>query len=464
MEGKKEKVSRVGVFPRKSPSDFSVTNFPDIFQYSWRASHFVYDVCYSCDVSDECPLFSAVPNRPCQSLIIPTDYIDLVNKKDGIGIYEIKKIWSKYSHGLNPYERIVNMSSRKISRAYFKLYEILCYFNILKGNGEIPIRSLHLCEAPGGFVQACLDFFNKNVDWHAQTLYTETDIKIDPSLDVNRWVYNGDGNMYKLTNMIELYNKVGRVNLVTGDGGFDVSCNHNNQEQMSLRLIFCEFVMSLIVLEKGGCFVCKMFDSFTKPTVQMLCIMKKYFGRVSLIKPRSSRYMNGEKFVVCMDFLGIEFGELEYFKNTVDIWKDNEYCNDFNVSIRVIQKDILKYNSFLSRHQSWYIDKAIQLCKIESLQYLKALQVPQNKKANLYCMTFGMIEKKNCSHKKKTAIQESVRDTAFSGASKARDTVSNRADSVRDTEEAGESGFGSANVSVAGIYRCEECIEEFIIV
>ena len=54
--------------------------------------------------------------------------------------------------------------------------------------------------------------------------------------------------------------------------------------------------------------------------------------------------------------------------------------------------------------------------------------------------------------------------TAEGGASKARDTVSNRADSVRDTEEAGESGFGSANVSVAGIYRCEECIEEFIIV
>lgn len=422
----------------------NVTKIPDIFQYSWSCSNFIFDVkgskiplesigsatgqfadsVDSGDVGDV--VFSERANRPCQSLVIPADYIELLNNKDSINVYEMKKMWSKYSHSLNPYERIVNMSSRKISRAYFKLYEILCYFGVKElGIGGVgKMRTLHLCEAPGGFIQACNDFFGE-VDWYAQTLYTEGEISIDSTLDARRWIRNGDGNMYRLYNMMELYNRVGRVDLVTGDGGFDVSCNHNNQEQMSLRLIFCEFVMSLMCLNRGGVFICKMFDSFTRPTAQMLCMMCKYFGRVYLFKPRSSRYMNGEKFIVCIDFLGISIDCLDNFKSVVDTWKDNEYCNDFGVSIRGMQKSFEHYNTFLARHQSWYINISLQLCKIDSVQYLKALQVPQNKKATLYCMSFGLIEKRNCSHKKKSPVAAAAR-------------------------------------APARIYRCDECLEEFV--
>ena len=379
-------------------------NVPEIFQYSWNCIKFIYNFPDCNEKIIEDMVFDENLSKPSQNLINPEDYISLVENKNRISQYDIQNIWRKYSQALNPYERIVNMSLNKniISRAYYKLYEILNIYDIKDFK-----RSLHLCEAPGGFVKAALSI-NKDLEWYAQTLYSESNIKIDKDLSKERWVKNGDGNLYNLNNIEYLKDNIEKVDLVTGDGGFDVSFNPNNQEQLSFKLIYCEFITSLICLNIGGSFVCKIFDTFTKPTVQLIYIMKLYYDKVSIIKPRSSRYVNGEKYVVCKNFKGIDENDLFILKNKIKNWNNNLYCRDMKISLKKVYKSIKNYNIFICKNQNWYIDKSLKLCKINSLNYIRLLQVPQNKKANLYCMAFNLIDKKNCSHKKKIEYGEKI--------------------------------------------------------
>ena len=81
-------------------------------------------------------------------------------KKTKKKIDKIYKYWDQMKIYTNPYEFIhtnvpnnnISISKYKpISRAFYKLLEIYNMFNLL--NYEHPIKTFHLAEGPGGFVQ-----------------------------------------------------------------------------------------------------------------------------------------------------------------------------------------------------------------------------------------------------------------------------------------------------------------------
>ena len=78
-------------------------------------------------------------------------------------IDDCQEHWDVYKKYTNPYEYIQSQipgekysvsSLKPLSRSYFKMIEIVKTHNILHSYKEEPIRTFHLAEGPGGFIEA----------------------------------------------------------------------------------------------------------------------------------------------------------------------------------------------------------------------------------------------------------------------------------------------------------------------
>ena len=124
--------------------------------------------------------------------------------------------------------------------------------------------------------------------------------------------YGGDetGNLY--TNSEAFSQEVKAkyplgVDLAMGDGGFDVDQgDFDRQEFWSARLILTELLVSIMSLKSGGTFVCKIFDSVTKITADILYMSALCFEQIWSFKPISSRPANAERYLVCTNFKGFD--------------------------------------------------------------------------------------------------------------------------------------------------------------
>ncbi len=368
--------------------------------------------------------------KPSQYIISSDKYKNLISVKNQIDEIPTEKkfTWNKWVHLLNPYEKIGAFSSIDTqtitSRAFYKLYELLMFYNFTLP--ATPV-SLHLCEAPGGFISA-MKYVHKNVDWYAHTLYSGTDsLKIDNSLyDENRWLARKTGgNLYHLETIITLRDEFQKkADFITADGGFDVSYDANNQEQLSFKLLYAQFITALHTQQQGGIFILKIFDTLTRPSYQLICLFCKYYKTVEIIKPRTSRSSNSEKYIVAIGFRGISQSELCELENVLVTWNE-EGCDESNLEVycknlgfpkqyKVSYMEKLKnYNDFLAVNQSWYIHKSICCLKYFDKQKRETsqfnphnLEALQNKRALEFCIAFGLrsgIE--NCSHIRATKIE-----------------------------------------------------------
>lgn len=91
----------------------------------------------------------------------------------------------------------------------------------------------------------------------------------------------------------------GKVDLVTGDGGFDIE-RKKIQEYMSARLLLHQCLIALKVLKKGGNFFQKYFGGITEHSIQLIYILTLCFDKVILFKPVTSRSINLERYMICL--------------------------------------------------------------------------------------------------------------------------------------------------------------------
>ncbi|XP_047739805.1 cap-specific mRNA (nucleoside-2'-O-)-methyltransferase 1 [Hyalella azteca] len=116
---------------------------------------------------------------------------------------------------------------------------------------------------------------------------------------------DGDGDIYKGHNISSFCDFVktatrGRgVHFMMADGGFNVEGQENIQEILSKQLYLGQFTVALGIVREGGHFVCKLFDTFTPFSVELIYLMYRCFRRVSIHKPNTSRPANSERYIIC---------------------------------------------------------------------------------------------------------------------------------------------------------------------
>jgi 23S rRNA U2552 (ribose-2'-O)-methylase RlmE/FtsJ len=230
--------------------------------------------------------------------------------------------WERNKRYMNPYEFINTpfdnstpsvCSYRPISRAFFKMTEILHTFNFTFPR---TMKSFHLAEGPGGFIEA-LHYYRKNKGdvYYGMTLIEQSDDNIPKWTKCENFMTragnnivlekgaDGTGNLYHLENIIYLRDTHGHtMDMVTGDGGFDFSLDFNKQEENCLNLIFAEVVAAIVLQKKGGSFILKLYDTFSSASMEIIYLLSCLYEEVAFIKPQPSRPANSEKYIVCMRF------------------------------------------------------------------------------------------------------------------------------------------------------------------
>jgi 23S rRNA U2552 (ribose-2'-O)-methylase RlmE/FtsJ len=333
------------------------------------------------------------------------------NKIDNINGHHL---WDKAKKLGNEYE-LIYLPNKKhkydsiaayqpLSRSYFKLWEIIKDFDLIKENNKYNI--LCLAEGPGGFIDAIINFrkqHNIKDDITAITLKS-TNKDIPGWKKANKFLQNNNnikitygkdktGDLYNLENILFLRNiSKHSMDFITADGGFDFSINFNKQEELSYRIIFCEIVTALSTQKKNGCFVCKIFDLCTPITIKLLYILYSCYDSIYITKPHTSRPANSEKYIVCKKFNKIDNSLLKllcYYINNWDYYSKNDY-KDFLSFIDlpyIFIKKINIFNNILTTKQISNIEKTLSLTNTNDIneQTIKDIISEQTQNAVNWC-------------------------------------------------------------------------------
>ena len=252
----------------------------EVFQHNKTWNHFIF---YK--QSEQIPfVFETEPN--VHEHIQSKDESSLYEYRNNINTYSqafVSNNWEYYKKIVNPYEIIYTKkkyrnfpdsvsSIKPLSRSYFKMIEILDLIHFYKQ--QQSIRTAHVCEGPGGFIEALYDTSMQNKvfinDTIAMTLQstknnipgwkgTTSFLKKHSNIKI---IYGKDntGDIIKVENQQYYINHVSyKYDIFTADGGFDFSSNYMKQEQLVFPLLVASTKIGFEVLKQGGVFILILF-------------------------------------------------------------------------------------------------------------------------------------------------------------------------------------------------------------
>jgi 23S rRNA U2552 (ribose-2'-O)-methylase RlmE/FtsJ len=257
-------------------------------------------------------------------------HLSLTQAKAKIEPLEKSHKWELLKKKTNPYELVYTQDNtdcpcsisvlRPLSRSYFKMIEILTisqFFDRIP-KGTQKIRTAHVCEGPGGFIEAVLDRASLHraqiSRMYAMTLKPTNShipgwrraynfLQKHPEIKIH-YGQDGSGDLYKRENQdsfVDLLN-TGKALLFSGDGGFDFSVDYENQEKSMYTLLIASAITGLQVLSQEGMLVLKLFDLFSSSTQLLLRLLTLCFKEWALYKPSMSRPCNSERYLICRGY------------------------------------------------------------------------------------------------------------------------------------------------------------------
>lgn len=380
-----------------------------------------------------------IKNKEIQlSYILLPNEINVVNDSLFLYLNEMKhKIkdrpeWGKFKIYTNPYEFIhtsydsINTLTNinPISRSFFKLIELQYMCNIISMK-ETKLKTFHMAEGPGGFIEATYYLRSKRVkhnDMYIGVTLQSNDNSVPKWSKIRQKYGNVEqivcdnlldktGNLYNVCNFVEFVDKHKHsMDFITADGGFDFSLSYKHQEHSILRLLLTQMMYALMCQKKGGHFVMKLFDIFTQGTIDIIYILNTFYSKVYICKPFTSRFANSEKYIVCKQF---RYRNMDYMYDTfLDIFKVMEDNKDFclerilNISIHdIFVRKIENINSIFGQNQIEAINNTLMLIdhskRMDMLDYYKRVNLT---KCIHWCMAHNIdylpVQKINMFNKK----------------------------------------------------------------
>ena len=326
-------------------------------------------------------------------------------------INDYEKEWDIFKKHTNPYEYIHTMIPNKkkyvskckpLSRSYFKMIEIVHTFRL----NDIfdNIKSFHLAEGPGGFIEALVQQRQNTGDIYVGMTILDENAEMDDynipawkksqqflKENPNVFIENGadgTGNILNIENFVYCKEKyASSMDLITADGGFDFSNDFNNQEISIANLLFAQIAYALCMQKKNGSFVLKIFDCFMPHTIDLLFILSSFYDKVYITKPQTSRYANSEKYIVCKKFLFSscdDFYPFLYEAFTGACHNNNNNCIHRFLNIPISNYFLTKleeYNSIFGQQQ------------IENIYYTISLIETKNKAEKIDMLIKTNIQK-----------------------------------------------------------------------
>lgn len=346
----------------------------------------------------------------------------LLAAKEKIAPLEVSRRWELIKKMVNPYEIVYTQEDphfhpslsllKPLSRSYFKLVEILYAMEFFEkmAKTKVKLRTAHIAEGPGGFIQAVFDVaerYNKSVQISTAMTLKATDARVPGwkkaafFLQQHKEVRlhygaDGTGNAYILENQDSFIGltKPG-VDLFTADGGFDFSINYAEQEEKVFHLLCSSASIGLQSLSTEGCIVLKLFDTFAEPTQILILLLARCFREWCLYKPCMSRPCNSERYFLGRGYRGVPKEILQTIK-TIELYSQEglypsgllefatpeelEYLNkDKEQSIRSQLAALEKAMEYRDNPIDWY-EYQLPLDFQTSLNWCNKYRIPTNQK------------------------------------------------------------------------------------
>jgi 23S rRNA U2552 (ribose-2'-O)-methylase RlmE/FtsJ len=322
----------------------------------------------------------------------------LLEKKEEINKYEEEHKWELAKKLANPYEMIYTQEEKfpypnvslikPLSRSYFKLIEILQAIHFYE---EMPkevqmLRSAHVAEGPGGFIQAFIEMsenVRKKVK-HVDAITLRSDKQFIPGWkkaynflkkynDIIKINYgkDGSGDIYIKENRDFFISEIQqKVHLFTADGGFDFSVDYSQQEKQIFKLLVASFLICFEVLTMNGYCIIKLFDTYSPSTKTLISICGSMFKEYSLYKPSTSRPCNSERYFIGKKFRGI----------------NSKILNILNIIIINCNNDVYPHIEVSSEEKNYIesIEKIYEVQQIECINLAKEMAENNNLYKNYY--------------------------------------------------------------------------------
>ena len=269
----------------------------------------------------------------------------IFKKRDEITEFEKEHKWELAKKLANPYEMVYTQEEKfpypnislvkPLSRSYFKMIEMLYSTNFLNElTKNKHIRSAHIAEGPGGFMQAIIDVAEKEQKtvkkmygitlksdkyyipgWKKSTYFLK---KYSNIINIS---YGKDdtGDIYVKENQENFISNINvKVDLFTADGGFDFSFDYTQQEKQIFSLLVCSFIVGIQVLALNGMCIIKIFDTYSIHTKTLISVCGSLFKEYTLYKPATSRPCNSERYFIGKKFKGFNKQVLDNLRTIYD--------------------------------------------------------------------------------------------------------------------------------------------------
>lgn len=331
---------------------------------------------------------------------------------------------------------LLSNNSVAINRAYFKMWELLHRYpeTINKlDTTDTGLTILALAEGPGGFIQALSHYLDKigspKATFYGYTIDTPQSphLKWDHKVAVDErkkskhkyYLKYGDLTLKStIESIMDDLKNVGKVDLVMCDGAIEgINTIYNYEEVVNYRLFAGEIITAIINQKPGGTLIIKMFDLLTHVTKQLLLLLNNYYNTIHISKPDFSRPASSEKYIICLNFKGLNIDEqnenesINRLLTLMEKWTDQnpnesldiyyplnelffmkilDYTipdnNEFNIKLNEVNNDHLK-------RQNEHISKGVHLIhtkKILDKNVIKKIKLEQLEESKKWCATYGL--------------------------------------------------------------------------
>lgn len=245
----------------------------------------------------------------------------ILQLKESIQQYDKTELWDLAKRITNPYELIHTHSNRlnlpkstccitPLSRSFFKMVEILTHLDFFARHKQPKLKSLHICEGPGGFIEAfhtLAERYQRTVQHSYAMTLKSTHVMIPGWRRATQFLQKHPqiellygptktGNIYEPCNQDACVEAVGTggAHFVTSDGGFDFSDDFQAQEKNMVRLLVSSACILLRSVAVDGDMVLKVFDCNSQVMRDFIAILASCFQSWTLYKPVTSRPCNSE--------------------------------------------------------------------------------------------------------------------------------------------------------------------------
>jgi 23S rRNA U2552 (ribose-2'-O)-methylase RlmE/FtsJ len=330
------------------------------------------------------------------------------------------KNWEYYKKVVNPYELVYTQKKydnfpesicilKPLSRSYFKMTEMLELINFFGTFRSENVRGAHVCEGPGGFIEALYDEAFKNrkkvqtsiamtlkskqsnvPGWKraSQFLQKNRNVRILYGEDDTGDIMKPENQQYFIDYCIHpAYG--GKMNLFTADGGFDFSCDYTKQESLIFPLLLASTKIGFEVLRKGGVFILKLFDFYEKATVDLLYFLSCHFSEWTLYKPATSRPCNPEQYFIGKGFIGCTDEVFDVLRLWCSMLENGQqvqslFKSDYSMEFKRIEE--LRKHSFNT--QTEYLEKVFFIIDKNNEELIQNYLKKNEKTSYEWCLRF----------------------------------------------------------------------------